>query len=319
MWLSPVQLHIPDGFLNIKVALVGWILASLIIAIAIRQTRNQLGERQIPLMGVMAAFIFASQAINFPVAAGTSGHLLGGALAAITLGPWAATLLMTAVIVTQGLLFQDGGLLVMGWNILNMGVFTAFAGYAGYALMQRLFDGNERTRLPSAFVGAWFSMQVGAIATAFELALSGTSPLNIALPAMAAVHAIIGIGEGFITAGAVALLQTIRPEVLNAGEHAPGRRTAMFVVGSLVVIVAVILLSPIASPHPDGFEVVAQAIGFSEQAIDPLFNIMPDYRVSFLSDQVLATIVAIAIGTMLVFFIGWLVGRTKSRGEVVGD
>jgi cobalt/nickel transport system permease protein len=319
MWLSPVQLHIPDGFLNIKIALVGWIFASLIIAKAIRQTRNQLGERQIPLMGVMAAFIFASQAINFPVAAGTSGHLLGGALAAITLGPWAATLMMTAVIVTQGLLFQDGGLLVMGWNILNMGVFTAFAGYAGYTLMQRLFDGNERTRLPSAFVGAWFSVQVGAVATAFELALSGTSPLNLALPAMAAVHALIGIGEGFITAGAIAMLQKIRPEVLNAGERAPGRSTALFVVSSFVVIIVVILLSPFASSHPDGLEVVAQAVGFSESAIDPILKIMPDYRVSFLSDQVLTTIVAISIGTILVFFIGWLVGKTRSRGEAAGD
>jgi cobalt/nickel transport system permease protein len=319
MWLSPVQLHIPDGFLTIEVALVGWILASIIIAIAIRQTRNQLGERQIPLMGVMAAFIFASQAINFPVAAGTSGHLLGGALAAITLGPWAATLIMTAVIVTQGLLFQDGGLLVMGWNILNMGVLTAFAGYAGYALMQRLFNGNVRTRLPSAFVGAWVSVEVGAVATAFELAVSGTSPLNIALPAMAAVHALIGLGEGFITTGAIALLQSIRPEVLSAGERAPGRNSALFVIGSLVVIMVVVLLSPFASAHPDGLESVAQTVGFSDRVTDPILNVMPNYRAAFLSNRVMTTIVAIAVGTFLVFFIGWLVGKTSSRGEAAGD
>ncbi|MCK4693773.1 MAG: energy-coupling factor ABC transporter permease, partial [Anaerolineales bacterium] len=137
MWLSPVELHIPDGFLSPMVSTVGWVLALVMVGFAIRQTRDQLGERQIPLMGVLAAFIFAAQAINFPVAAGTSGHLLGGALAAIIMGPWAATLIMTAVIATQALMFQDGGLLVMGWNILNMGVFTAFVGYAVYALMRR--------------------------------------------------------------------------------------------------------------------------------------------------------------------------------------
>src|SRR3972149_12016442 len=109
MLLSPAPMHIPDGFLTPLVSAIGWLLAAIAITIAIRQTRRQLGERQIPLMGVLAAFIFAAQAINIPVAAGTSGHLLGGALAAIVVGPWAAALIMTAVIAVQGLIFQDGG------------------------------------------------------------------------------------------------------------------------------------------------------------------------------------------------------------------
>src|SRR5512147_1063148 len=132
MLFAPKPMHIPDGFLSFFVSLVCWGISVVILAVAISRTNKSLGERQVPLMGIMAAFIFAAQMINFPVAGGTSGHLLGGALAAITLGPWAGMLVMTAVIAVQGLLFQDGGLLVMGANILNMGLVTVVIGYGLY-------------------------------------------------------------------------------------------------------------------------------------------------------------------------------------------
>ena len=132
MHYSPAPLHIPDGFLSFIVSVICWAITALILSIAISRTNKSLGEKQVPLMGIMAAFIFAAQMINFPVAGGTSGHLLGGALAAIMLGPWAAMLVMTAVIAVQALLFQDGGLLVMGANILNMGLITAAIGYGLY-------------------------------------------------------------------------------------------------------------------------------------------------------------------------------------------
>src|SRR3990172_3504360 len=185
-------LHIPDGFLTPFVSLVGWGLALILLLIAVRQTRRQLAERQVPVMGVMAAFIFAAQAINFPVAAGTSGHLLGGALAAIVVGPWAATLIMTAVIAVQGLIFQDGGLLVMGWNIVNMGVLSALTGYVCYRLARRLTGVSRGGAVAAAFAAAWISVDIGAIATSLQLAISGSSPLSLALPAMAGVHALIG-------------------------------------------------------------------------------------------------------------------------------
>jgi cobalt/nickel transport system permease protein len=130
--LRPLYMHIPDGFLSLPVALFFWGAAILLILLAVRNTRGELDDRQIPLMGVMAAFIFAAQMINFPIAGGTSGHLLGGVLAAITLGPWAGMLVMTSVIGVQALLFQDGGLLVMGANIFNMGLLTALIGYGLY-------------------------------------------------------------------------------------------------------------------------------------------------------------------------------------------
>src|SRR3712207_6215863 len=128
----PAALHIPDGFLNLTVAFLCWVATIMLLGIAVRRTQATLGERQVPLMGVMAAFIFAAQMINFPVAGGTSGHLLGGALAAITLGPWAAMLAMASVVGGQALLFQDGGRVAMGAKILNMGLLTAMIGYGRY-------------------------------------------------------------------------------------------------------------------------------------------------------------------------------------------
>src|SRR5688572_17479551 len=132
MHYSPTPLHIPDGFLSLVVSAICWVLTTLVIGAAISRTNKSLGEKQIPLMGVMAAFIFAAQMINFSVLGGTSGHLLGGALAAIVLGPWAGMLVMTTVIAVQSLLLQDGGLVVMGANILNMGIITCAIGYGLY-------------------------------------------------------------------------------------------------------------------------------------------------------------------------------------------
>jgi cobalt/nickel transport system permease protein len=315
MHFSPVQLHIPDGFLSTGVAVAGWVLAVLIVGQAIRQTRHQLGERQVPLMGILAAFVFAAQAVNFPVAAGTSGHLMGGALAAIILGPWAATLIMTAVISVQAFLFQDGGLLALGWNIINMGVLTAFAGYASYRLLLRLTGAASAARITASFAAAWVSVEVGAVATAIELAISRTSPLNMGLPAMAGVHALIGIGEGLITGGAISLLQASRPEVLQAGEQAPGRRGATFVAAGLLAALLIAAFSPLASPNPDGLEVVAGQSGFLGRAVEPSISFLPGYTVPFIHNPALTTMAAVLAGTLVVFGLAWLVGRGILRLE----
>src|SRR5512143_2804414 len=192
MHYSPPPMHVPDGFLSLMISAFCWVITIVLDGIAISRTNKSLGERQVPLMGIMAAFIFAAQMINFPVAGGTSGHLLGGALAAITLGPSAAMLVMSSVIAVQGLLFQDGGLLVMGANILNMGLLTAIVGYGIY----RASMGRSRTvKLVAAGAAAWFSVITGALFTSLGLWLSGTARLEIVLPAMLGVHALIGLGE----------------------------------------------------------------------------------------------------------------------------
>jgi cobalt/nickel transport system permease protein len=191
MFITLALMHIPDGFLSISISGLSWLVTISVIAYAIQQAGKDLGEKQIPLMGVMAAFIFAAQMINFPVAGGTSGHLLGGTLAAITLGPWGGMLVMASVIIVQGLLFQDGGLLVMGANILNMGILTVVVGYGLY----RIAAGRKRSiRLGVTGIAAWLSVMTGALAASFELWLSGTARLDIVLPAMLGVHALIGIG-----------------------------------------------------------------------------------------------------------------------------
>src|SRR3972149_859081 len=151
MFLSPAAMHIPDGFLSLPVALVGWGLTLALLAAALRRAN---AANQLPLMGVLAAFIFAAQAINFPVAAGTSGHLIGAALAGIVLGPWASLVVMTVVVGTPALLFQDGGLIALGWNIVNMGALAACGGYAAYQVVVRLGANTRASRLGGAFVAA---------------------------------------------------------------------------------------------------------------------------------------------------------------------
>jgi cobalt/nickel transport system permease protein len=209
------DLHAPDGFLSLPVALVMWALTALILALAVRRASGRLDERAVPLMGVTAAFVFAAQMFNFPVVGGTSGHLLGGVLAAVLLGPWAATLVMACVVGVQGLIFQDGGLLVMGANIFNMGIVGTLGGYAVYATLCRLLRGEDRARLPAAAAAAWLSVVAGSLAMALQLAASGTTPLEVTLPAMLGVHALIGIGEAAITVGALSLIRATRPDLLR--------------------------------------------------------------------------------------------------------
>jgi cobalt/nickel transport system permease protein len=201
------------------VAAVGYALAIVFIALAIRQTNRQMGEKAAPLMGVLAAFIFAGQMINFPVAGGTSGHLLGGALAAILIGPWAAIIAMTAVVSVQALIFQDGGLAALGTNVFNMGVVTSLVGYAIYRFGTSLAAKTPAVRLGSAFAAGWLTVMLAATITSIQLAASDTSALDVALPAMLGVHALIGVGEGLITAAAVALVQTARPDLLEGAGH----------------------------------------------------------------------------------------------------
>lgn len=307
--LGILMLHIPDGFLSVPVALIGWLLAILFIGLALRQTREQFDERQIPLMGVMAAFIFAAQAINFPVLGGTSGHLLGGALAAIVLGPWSAVLVMAAVIGLQGLLFQDGGLLVMGWNIMNMGVLTAFTGAAVYRLVRDWLGDGRATLILGGAAGAWLSVMVAALATSLELAASGTSPLNIVLPAMLGVHSLIGIGEAIITVGALLLIYTTRPDLLQQGASASGQKSSTWVAAGLVIALIVAFFSFTTSSDPDGLERVAEDQGFLETTLAPVYNLLPDYTIPFIENEMVSGIVAVIVGTLVVFGLAYLVGR----------
>ena len=208
-------MHIPDGFLNVTTVATTYIVSAGGVGNAVRVANKKLGEKQVPLMGVLAAFIFAAQMLNFPVAGGTSGHVIGAALAAIMLGPWAAVLIMSCVLIAQSLIFQDGGLLALGANIFNMGIVASFAGYYGYRLLTLLLGDGRRGQLVGGAFGAWSSVFLASIACVIELALSGLSPIGIVLPAMAGVHALIGIGEGLITAAVLSLVLATRADLMQ--------------------------------------------------------------------------------------------------------
>lgn len=225
-WVIQPQLglHIPDGFLSLPISLVCWILAIALIALSLNRVQAQYQEKAVPLMGVCAAFIFAAQMINFPIPGGTSGHLLGGTLAGVLLGPWAGSLVMVVVFIVQAAIFQDGGLTVLGANITNMGLIGTFGGYYVYRTIRYTIGRDTWTGVAvGTVVASWLSVFVAAILTALQLALSGTVPLGIALTAMASWHILIGIGEALITLAAVSFIWRTRPDLIY---HPPRKFTA---------------------------------------------------------------------------------------------
>jgi cobalt/nickel transport system permease protein len=217
-------------------------------------------------------------------------------------------LVMASVIIVQGLLFQDGGLLVMGANILNMGLLTALI---GYGLYQGVAGQSRGTRLVVAGVAAWLSVMAAALATSLELWLSGTSALRIVMPAMLGVHAFIGIGEALITVAALAFITQTRPDLLEAkGETRGGRG---WVVVGLIVALAVVLLAPLASADPDGLERVAMDMGFIEQGANAPYQILPDYTIPMLGETAFSTILAGVIGALAVAALVVIVVRLLRR------
>jgi cobalt/nickel transport system permease protein len=315
---APEPMHIPDGFLSAAVSIVFWFLSILVVAYALKRVNQDLGERQVPLMGVVAAAIFAGQMLNFTVVGGTSGHLLGAALATILLGPWAAILVMTTVVSVQALIFQDGGLLVLGTNIFNMAVIGVAVSYFVYTTIRRLAGEKRWSIFAAGFLAAWASIFIAALAAGLELAFSGTSPANIAVPAMAGIHTLIGIGEGLITIGALALISSARPDLLEAGRGKQTGGTALWLVG-LAIAIALAIASPLASTHPDGLEWVAGQQGFLESAQKPVYQIIPDYVLPGVSNEALATILAGILGTLLVFGIAAAVAYTRRNRKASQD
>jgi cobalt/nickel transport system permease protein len=296
-------MHIPDGFLSAPVAIMLWIVSLVVIGYALKRVNHDLGERQVPLMGVLAACIFAGQMLNFAVTGGTSGHLVGAAIATILLGPWAAIVVLTCVVGVQALIFQDGGLLALGANIFNMAVVGVTVSYFTYRTAQKLAGGRSWGVFAGGFAAGWLSVFIAALACALQLAVSGTSPANLAVPAMGGIHALIGIGEGLITVGALAFLRATRRDlVLNAGGQAvqPAGGRAVWVAGLLIAL-ALAVASPLASTHPDGLEWVAEEHGFLHAAQQPLYMIIPDYAIPGVHNATLATILAGIVGLLIVF------------------
>jgi cobalt/nickel transport system permease protein len=258
-------------------------------------------------MGVLAAFVFAAQMLNFTVAGGTSGHLIGGTLTAILLGPWAGILTMATVVSIQALLFQDGGVLVMGANILDMGIIATLVGYGVYRGVTSLSRERQWGLFVGGFAGSWLSVVAAAAACAIQLAFSGTFPIRLTLPAMVGVHMLIGIGEALITTGALAFVAATRRDLLEpAGGPTRGLRWAAV---GLVVALTLTLMAPLASSHPDGLERVAEDLGFIGAARETPYEIIPDYVLPGISNGALATIAAGILGTLIVAGVAFGVAR----------
>jgi cobalt/nickel transport system permease protein len=317
-------MHIPDGFLDTKTLAVTGALSVGGLAVAMRQVNRILPRNKIPLMGLSAAFVFAAQMLNFPVAGGTSGHLLGGVLAAVLLGPGAAAIVIACVLMVQALLFSDGGVLALGANIFNMAFVGTMVGYAIYRAVQRLLPGL-RGRITAVFFAGWCSTVLASLACAGELALSGTLAPGVVFPAMLGVHMLIGIGEGLITALVLAAIARARPELVLPDTAPATIRSygTVVIYGALLALGLALFASPFASQWPDGLDKTAEALGFKEKVTEPILPApIPEYAMPGIHWSAMGTAVAGAVGTVVVFVLAWLLARVlvpQVRPEPAAD
>jgi cobalt/nickel transport system permease protein len=305
-------MHVPDGFLDARTLVATAGIAALGLAVALRTVRRNLPARRVPLIGLAAAFVFVAQLLNFPVAAGTSGHLIGAALAAVLLGPAAAVVAMTAVLLLQSLMFADGGITALGANILNLAVVAPLVAYGVFRSVRRLAGDSLQSTLVAAGLAAWCSTVAAALACGAELAASGVVEWRMVLVAMGGVHMVIGLGEAIITMLIVAVVARSRPELvasLPQPAATPRRRAAAY--AAVMTIAAMILLAPFASSLPDGLEHVAERFGFADRAAGGQHAPLPDYALTMLSERSpwLSTAAAGAIGALVAFAVAWFVAR----------
>ncbi len=207
-------MHLPDGFLTPAVWVPLWAIAAGALALSTWRVNRRLEDRHVPLLGVLAAFVFAVQMLNVPVAGGTSGHVVGGVLISVFVGPLAAFLVMGSILAVQALFFQDGGITTLGANMVNMGLIGTFLGYWLYRLVSDALRGG-RGRLAGAGVAGWVTIVLASVACSLELAASGTSPLGVALPAMVGYHMVIGVVEAVVTAAVIGFVSGARPDLLE--------------------------------------------------------------------------------------------------------
>jgi cobalt/nickel transport system permease protein len=298
--------HIPDGFLTNRIAVSLDIVSGFGILYAARRAKVDLSGRLVPIMGVLGAFVFAAQMLNFPVLGGTSGHLVGGALLAILLGPMTGFLTIATVVIAQALFLQDGGLIALGANVFNIGAVTCFGGYALFKLLGGGITGGRRM-LVAGFVAGWGSLLASSACCALQMGLSGAIPLRIGLTTMLGYHAIVGVVEGMLTAGVMSFLLKVRPDLMKM--NGPGRFGLADWIGALVFVAipASILVLAGSSSLPDPLQGLLSASPLAESTgPDKLFSTARymDYLV-----RAGIFIVLIALG----FLVSFLDRRRSSR------
>lgn len=308
-------MHAPDGFLTAPMAIATGVISAGAIAASIRASRPELDDDRIPLAGVTAAFVFAAQMVNFPVAAGTTGHLVGGALAAVLLGPSLGILVVAVVVIIQALAFADGGLTALGYNLLNMSVVPAVGGWAVFRGARRLVPANRTGVTAAAGVAAFASVVLSAMAFSIQW-LFGASvavPFDRVFAAMVGVHALIGVGEAFITVGVVAAVLAVRPDLvrgadgIDLGSATPRLpRAGLVFAGLAVALLVAVGVSQFAVDEPDGLERVAEDLAFADQGGDHPFDraIFSDYATAGVSNDAVSLAIAGIAGTLLALAVG---------------
>lgn len=317
-------MHIPYGMLDHAPTLLATnALAVGGVTAAFRKMADAHGTRLIPLLGSTAAFVFAAQMVNFPVAAGVSGHLIGGTLAATLLGPWGATAALTVVLVVQCLLFADGGLLELGANVINMAVIGGAGAWCLYRALTPIVAGRAK-HVISAMVAAWVSVVASSACCAVAIAAAGTARFGPTLAAMIGIHSVIGIGEAAITGLVVATLLKLCPELIESPTDAANSKLIAWwptmIGGTIAAFVVAAFLAPVASDLPDGLEAVAVQLGFadriSEESLLPV--LAPDYESPGLKGLAIGKSIAGIIGIVAVAAlsagVAWSAATSKSIG-----
>ena len=295
-------MHVPDGFINAQVSVATGVISLGTLWAYIRNAKNLVADKLIALTGMMSALIFVLQMINFPIAAGTSGHLLGGALAVIVLGPSLGIICISIVVVIQSLLFADGGLSALGVNVLNMAIITSLTGWLTITFWKKLFGDSQFTLISGSVIAGLLSVVFSSIAFVMEYAIGGTVsvPLGSVLIAMISTHLFIGLGEGVITALIISLLLRVRSDLVYANTKKDKSNNLSTSYGIFIVLIlSLTLITPYASSSPDGLESVASNFGFEET--DGVVLLLEDYGISSVNNNFVSTILSALLGICLLY------------------
>ena len=307
-------MHVPDGFMNVTMSAATGVISFGTLWAYIRSAKDLIADKFIALTGMMSALIFVLQMINFPVAAGTSGHLLGGALAVIVLGPRLGLICLSVVVIIQSLLFADGGLSALGVNVLNMAIVTSATSWFIVKYWIKFIGKNKTSIVTVSVLAGILSVVFSSIAFTIQYAIGGTIsiPVGTVLIAMVTTHLIIGLGEGIITALIITLLMRVRPDLVYAFDRNDKNTTKVSFYGLFIILILLLsLVTPFASSSPDGLESVAEEFGFTQT--DGIVLLLDDYGINAINNSFVSTILSALLGiTVVAIIFNLIITRRKS-------
>lgn len=307
-------MHVPDGFMNVTMSAATGVISFGTLWAYIRSAKDLIADKFIALTGMMSALIFVLQMINFPIAAGTSGHLLGGALAVIVLGPRLGLICLSVVVIIQSLLFADGGLSALGVNVLNMAIVTSATSWFIVKYWIKFIGKNKTSIVSVSVLAGILSVVFSSIAFTIQYAIGGTIsiPVGTVLLAMVTTHFIIGFGEGVITALIITLLIRVRPDLIYAYERSDENTTKVSFYGLFIILILLLsLITPFASSSPDGLESVAEEFGFTQT--DGIVLLLDDYGISAVNNDFVSTVLSALLGVIVVaIMFNLIISRRKS-------